>query len=164
MFREIDRPLSCEDYLDFAQMYANKVSGCRKVAVGSVIVKEGQIVALGANRGVPNLCKTMRGCMRVEKYGEDSKSHRNPEDCRAIHSEIDAICYAARAGISVEGAEIYVTRYPCESCAKAIIASGIRQVYYGGTAKISSQTEEMFDAHHVCCIYIPGWKEDNSDR
>lgn len=156
--------LSWKGCLDFAQLYANKVSGCNKVAVGSAIVKNGRIIALGANRGVPDLCKTQRGCLRVEKYGEDSKSHRNPEDCRAIHSEIDALCSAASAGISVDGASIFVTRYPCEGCAKAIISAGIKRVFYGGTARISQQTADMFDEYEVECTYIPDWKEDMSDR
>ena len=156
--------LGWKDCLDFAQLYANKVSGCRKVAVGSVIVADDTLISFGANRGIPDLCKTPRGCMRVEKYGDDSKSHRNPEDCRAIHSEIDALCSAAKRGVSVKEASIYVTRYPCEGCAKAIIAAGIKHVYYGGTAKISLQTADMFDKYGVECVYIPDWKEDGSDR
>ena len=158
------KQLSWTQFLDTAQEYANRVSGCNKVAVGSAIVKDGKLVALGANRCLPDLCKTRRGCMRVELYGEDSKSHRNPEDCRAIHSEIDAICSAASSGISVKGASIFVTRYPCEGCAKAIIAAGINCVYYGGTAQISEQTAKMFANYDVTCVYIRDWKEDNSDR
>lgn len=161
MLRKIDNPLTNSDYLDFAQMYADKTSGCNKVSVGSVIVKEGRMISFGANRCLPNLCKTIRGCLRVEKYGEDSKSHRNPEDCRAIHSEIDAL---SRIRESASGASIFVTRYPCEGCAKAIIASGISHVVYGGTAKISSSTAEMFEAYHVDCVHLPDWKEDHSDR
>lgn len=156
--------LDWKDYLDTAQVYANTLSGCRKVAVGSAIVNQERVIVLGANRAVPDLCKTSRGCLRVEKYGEDSKNHRNPEDCRAIHSEIDAICKAASSGVSVKGSSIFVTRYPCEGCAKAIIAAGIKRVYYGGTARISSQTSAMFESSGVDCIYIPDWKEDTSDR
>ena len=97
----MNRYMNERDYLDFAQLFAKKNSGCRKVAVGSVIVKDGQMISFGANRAIPNLCKTPRGCLRIEKYGEDSKSHRNPEDCRAIHSEIDAL---SRLRESAEGA------------------------------------------------------------
>lgn len=152
------------EYLDLAQYYADKVSGCKKVAVGSVIINQDKVIALGANRAVPNLCKTSRGCLRVEKYGEDSKSHRNPEDCRAIHSEIDAICNAAATGTSTIGGTIFITRYPCEGCAKAIIAAGIRQVYYGGTTLISPQTSDMFDKAGVDYAHVLDWKEDTSDR
>lgn len=153
-----------KDLLDLAQAYADKQSGCNKVAVGSVIFFEGRILAMGANRGIPDLCKTPRGCLRVEKYGEDSKSHRCPEDCRAIHSEVDAICSAAYTGTPLRGACIVVTRYPCESCAKAIIAAGIKSVYYGGTTEISAQTRELFDRYRVYCEHVHGWKEDLSDR
>lgn len=158
------RSLTWKDCLNMAQIYASELSGCRKVAVGSAIMNQGRVIALGANRAVPDLCKTPRGCLRVEKYGEDSKNHRNPEDCRAIHSEIDAICSAAALGHPVAGSSIFVTRYPCEGCAKAIIAAGIKHVYYGGTARISSQTSAMFESFGVDCTYIPDWKEDTSDR
>lgn len=156
--------LDWKDCLDIAQVYANRLSGCRKVAVGSAIVNQERVIALGANRAVPDLCKTPRGCLRVEKYGDDSKNHRNPEDCRAIHSEIDAICSAASSGVPVKGSSIFVTRYPCEGCAKAIIAAGIKKVYYGGTARISPQTAAMFETFGVDCVYISDWKEDKSDR
>lgn len=152
--------LRAEDYLDMAQMYADKVSGCCKVAVGSVVVKDDHMISFGANRTVPHRCKAA-GCLRVKKYGDDSKSHRNPEDCSSIHSEIDAF---ANLRESAEGATIYVTRYPCEGCAKAIISAGIKTVVYGGTAHISDMTEEMFEAYNVRYVWLPGWKEDLSDR
>lgn len=148
-----------KDYIDLAQAYADINSGCRKVAVGCVIEKNGNIVSMGANRAIPDLCKT-RGCLRVEKYGNDSKSHRNPEDCRAIHSEIDAI---SKAGVDLNGAHIFVTRYPCEACAKAIIVSGIKHVYYGGDAEISPQTISMFESNMVNYSHVEGYK-DGTDR
>lgn len=156
--------MTWKDYLDIAYLYAQKQSGCRKVQVGSIIVGHSKVLALGANRGLPDLCNTVRGCMRVEKYGNDSKSHRNPEDCRAIHSEIDAICNAAEAGQSTKDASIFVTRYPCEACAKAIISAGINRVFYGGTTKISKVTQDMFDKYNVVCVHVFDWMEDPSDR
>lgn len=152
--------LKLKSYLDIAQLYADNLGGCRKVHVGSIIVKNGRVIGIGANRAIPDLCEC-RGCLRIEKYGNDSKVHRNPEDCRAIHSEIDAI---ANLSERADGATIYVTRYPCESCAKAIVAAGIKNVWYGGTAKVSQQTMEIFDSEHVGCYHIRDWKQDNTDR
>lgn len=149
-----------EDYLDMAQMYADKLSGCTKVAVGCVIVKDERMISFGANRSTFHNCKN-RGCYRVFKYGDDSKSHRNPEDCSAIHSEIDALSNLRE---NAAGATIYVTRYPCEGCAKAIISAGIKEVIYGGTTQISDMTRDMFDEYNVRCIWIPDWKTDLSDR
>lgn len=159
MFRHMSDP----SYLDLAYHYAERMSGCKKVAVGSIIKGSGGIISMGANRAIPDLC-IGRGCLRVEKYGDDSKLHRNPEDCRAIHSEIDAITSAAQNGISTDCATIYVTRYPCEACARAIISAGINTVIYGGTTEISKQTQYMFDLYGIECVHTKGWKEDNSDR
>ena len=152
--------LNSEDCLDMAKTYADKLSGCCKVSVGSLIIKDGRILSFGANRAIPDLCK-IRGCLRIEKYGNDSKAHRNPEDCRAIHSEIDALSNLSNSAV---GATIYVTRYPCEGCAKAIISAGIKEVVYGGSSQISSITQDMFESYGVNCIWLPDWKEDLSDR
>lgn len=158
------KTLHSHDWLDIAQEYANRTSGCRKVAVGSVIVQDGQPLALGANRGIPDLCKTERGCLRMERFGDDSKAHRDPADCRAIHSEVDAIGYAARQGIRIDGATIYVTRYPCESCAKAIIVSGIKTVYYGGTAEASEDTKHMLETYGVDLIWLKNYGGESNDH
>lgn len=145
--------------MEMAKSYAEKMSGCQKVKVGSAIVKENAIVSLGANRSMPDLCSS-RGCLRVERYGDDGKAHRNPGDCRAIHSEIDAISHAKT---DLCGATIVVTRYPCESCAKAIISAGIKSVYYGGTTKMSDETIRMFESYGVDHHFVEGYRDD-SDR
>ena len=158
------KTLVTSQYLDMAYKYADCMSGCRKVAVGSVIVKNGSIRSFGANQAIPDLCRGVGGCLRVAKYGNNSKEHRNPADCRAIHSEIDAICMAAKMGNDIDGSTIYVTRYPCESCAKAIVAAGIKTVYYGGTAQISPETQEIFETYGVDCYFIDNWREDHTDK
>ena len=43
---------------------------------------------------------------------------------------MNAIIWAARKGISIEGATIYVTLEPCSECSKNLIASGIRRIVY----------------------------------
>ena len=69
-----------KDYLCMASSYAVIKSGCSKVQVGCVIVNSrGVIVSLGANKAIPNLCCT-KGCLRKELYGNNDKTHRNPED------------------------------------------------------------------------------------
>ena len=47
-----------------------------------------------------------------------------------IHAEMNAIIWAARKGISIEGATIYVTLEPCSECSKNLIASGIKRIVY----------------------------------
>ena len=147
------RAMSWTNWLDMANVYAGIMSGCTKVTVGSVIVKNGRALSYGANRAVPDLCQ-FRGCLRVEKYGDNDKTHRSPADCRAIHSEIDAICNARE---DLRGATIYVTRYPCEACARAIVSAGIMRVVYGRQQKISDETDRIFADGGVNVIWDKDW-------
>lgn len=153
-----------KECLTWAQEYADKNSRCKKVAVGSMIVPKGKkITILGTNITYPISCKSF-GCRRVDLYGEDSKNHRLPSDCRSLHSEIDAITQAAKFGLSLEGATIYVTRYPCEACARAIVNSGIKKVYYGREQVISEETKAIFNSMGVTVQQVKGWTYDDTER
>jgi dCMP deaminase len=46
-----------------------------------------------------------------------------------VHSELNAILNFA--GDDLSGCKIYVTLFPCNECAKAIIQSGIKEIVYG---------------------------------
>lgn len=52
------------------------------------------------------------------------------ELCRGVHAEQNAVSQAAYFGISVKGATIYTTTFPCSLCAKILINSGITDVVY----------------------------------
>lgn len=148
--------------LSRAQVYANAHSTCAKVKVASLIVNSDFVVTMGCNHGVErNCCK--EGCHRIEKYGENSKLHRLPSDCVSIHSEVDAICKAANHGVKLEGAAIFVTRYPCEACARAITQSGIRKVVYGRKEGISEMTEKMFDSAGIEVVHVEDWDYDDNN-
>ena len=152
-----------EFFLNLAQYHAETHSGCCKVTVGSILVDNIERPNLhieGANRTLPVSCRK-NGCLRVEKYGNNDKTHRNPDDCRAIHSEIDAISYAARSGISTEGMTIFVTRYPCEACARAIVAAGIKTVVYGRKQEIPDTSLGILNSAGIEVIHYSRWdKED----
>lgn len=139
-----------------ASQYAKLMSGCKKVQVGCLIVGY-DWVSFGANISVPNVCHS-DGCQRITLYGEDSKNHRNPEDCRACHSEIDALAKSFR---SPHGAEVYVTRYPCEGCARALAAARVAYVHYGRNQPISEQTMQIFDSANVQYTMESWWHEED---
>lgn len=134
-------------WLELANTYANMRSGCTKVKVGAVIIDEesDSLISIGANVSIPSICKS-HGCLKVEKYGDNSSKHRNPEDCRSIHAEIDAI---ARSTTNLKGKTIYVTRYPCEGCARVIVTTGITTVLYSGEEAISYLTRNIFDCNQI---------------
>ena len=88
--------------------------------VGCVITKDNRIVSTGYNGSCPKHphCST-HGHLMADDH------------CvRTIHSELNAILYAAKHGISLDGSTIYTTASPCYDCAKAIISVGIKRVVY----------------------------------
>lgn len=151
--------------LNSAQYYADQFTGCKKVAVGSLLLpyEPEYPVVYGANIAVPNLCKETE-CHRVEVYGEDSKEHRLPSDCRALHSEIDAITQAARRGIPTKYSTLFITRYPCEACARAIACAGVKLVYYGREQEISEETALIFKVMGVEVHHVPDWTYEDTTR
>lgn len=148
--------------LDEAQEYADIFSGCKKVAVGSMLIPAttDETRIFGVNCTLPISCRE-NGCQREELYGDDNKSHRLPSDCRAVHSEIDAITCAAKYGFATNRAVIIVTRYPCEACARAIVKAGIKAVFYGRQQEISEQTKNILKAGGVRVFWMKEWNYED---
>lgn len=48
----------------------------------------------------------------------------------AIHAEAKLIAEAAREGVALKGAHLYVTDFPCPVCAKSIATAGFSKLYY----------------------------------
>ena len=97
--------------------------------VGAVIVKDKHVLSTGYN-GAPagvKSCKEKCECLRKKLNIPSGTRH---ETCFAVHAEQNAIAQAARFGISVEGATIYVTHQPCTICTKMIINAGIKKVIF----------------------------------
>lgn len=119
--------LSWDEYFKEITLIVAKRSGCLSRQVGAVIVKDNRILATGYNAnplGVQECCD--KGyCLR-----KNNKSGENLEECYAVHGEQNAITQCAKNGISCEGATLYVTCMPCNTCAKLIINSGIKEVVY----------------------------------
>lgn len=62
---------------------------------------------------------------------ENSRIKDLIEFSRAVHAEMDAIIQSARKGNpSIQGSFLFTTTYPCHSCARHIVAAGIRAVYF----------------------------------
>lgn len=103
-------------------------STCLRRKVGAVLVKKGCVLITGANT-VTTGAKTCDevGCLRMKMYIPSGEHH---ELCRAIHAEQVIIAKAAKYGITLDGADLYVTCHPCAICAKMIVEAGIRTVYY----------------------------------
>lgn len=75
---------------------------------------------------------TCRGLRRRRTAGRDRQTRVMGllEFSRALHAEMDALLSAGRNGVSVRGAELFATTFPCHECAKLILGAGISRVLY----------------------------------
>lgn len=100
---------------------------CDRGYNAAVLVKDKRILAtgyVGSPAGLPH-CEEVGHEMHTV-VNEDGTSSRH---CiRTAHSELNAIANAARVGVALEGATIYCKFFPCYTCAKTIINSGIKRV------------------------------------
>jgi|UniRef100_A0A6C0BJN5 dCMP deaminase len=102
-------------------LLASSRSPCSRLHVGCVLVKNQRIISIGYNGFLPGVEH-----QSVIQMGSDGKEH----EMATVHAEQNAISYGANTGLSIQNATAYVTHYPCLNCAKAMYASGIKQVYY----------------------------------
>lgn len=95
----------------------------------------------------------------------DSRIKDLIEFSRAVHAEMHAILGASRvAGDRILNGKIFVTTYPCHSCARHIVAAGIKEVYYIEPYRKSlatrlhndSLSEAIEDADHVKLLQFDG--------
>jgi dCMP deaminase len=91
-------------------------SPCERLKVGCVLVKDNRLISMGYNGFLAGA--EHRSIIR---YGHEQAT---------IHAEINAITDAVKRGVSIDGAEAYITHYPCLNCFKALASSGIKKIFY----------------------------------
>jgi len=118
------KPSFDDIYMELAGTLANR-SHCVKAQVGAVLTKDTRIVSLGYN-GPPSGTHNCDMEWPTEGCPRDSKG-----SCSlALHAEQNAILYAAKNNISLNGCTLYVTLSPCIACARVIYTVGIKKVFY----------------------------------
>ncbi len=119
------RPSWDDYFLSLLPKIASR-SLCLRRQIGSVLVRDKTIISTGFNSPGKGLspCSV---CMREEK---GIPSGQQQQDCRASHSEANAIVLAAYNGISTKNSTLYVSTFPCSICARLIINAGIIRIVY----------------------------------
>lgn len=96
-------------------------STCDRKFVGAVVVRDRSILATGYNGSI-------RGLTHCDEQGHLMEDNH----CvRTVHAEANAIVQAARNGVRIEGASIYVTASPCWGCFRLIANAGIAKIVFG---------------------------------
>jgi dCMP deaminase len=107
-------------------------STCSRLQVGAVVARDARVLVTGYNgtpAGMPHCDHTCK-CDRVGiHYSACPASHAS--GCESsVHAEANAIAYAARHGVVLDGTEMFTTHGPCYRCAQLIVNAGVMRVSY----------------------------------
>lgn len=114
--------LSWDEYFMGIAILSAERSKDNNTQVGACIVNdENKILSLGYN-GMP------MGCNDDFMPWERDGNPLNTKYMYVCHAEMNAILNCPHGVL--DGAKVYVTLFPCNECAKAIIQSGIKEIVY----------------------------------
>lgn len=135
---ELDRPPRDWVLMNSAHLWARRGT-CSRAQVGCVISRNGRNLVSGYN-GAPagmDHCDHRCICMPVsegndlpKRWVEDRLCTAHEPCVNAVHAEANALAFAAKYGVGIEGAELHTTRVPCLTCAGLIINAGIIRVVW----------------------------------
>jgi dCMP deaminase len=128
-----------EYFMSVAHLISRRAT-CTRGHIGAVIVRDHNILSTGYNGAPSGLPHCNEINCRI--YRSTHPDGTVEENCvNTIHAEINAIAQAAKHGVSIKDADIYITASPCIHCLKVLINVGIRTIYYEKPYKIENISE-----------------------
>ena len=136
-----------EYFMNIAKQVASR-STCDRKHVGAVIVRDKTILSTGYNGSI-------RGMPHCDEVGHMME---NGHCVATIHAEANAVLQAAKNGVMIDKAEVYITASPCWPCFKMLANAGIKKIYYGEFYR----DERIFDVAKKLEIELVHIKVDQS--
>ena len=166
--KDIDKRPSWDDYFMEVANAISKRATCDRGKSGCVIAKDRQLIVsgyVGSPTGFPHCDEAGHQIKKVTHEDGEITEH-----CmRTVHAEQNAICQAARIGVSISGATIYTRMTPCRTCAMLLINCGIKRVVCERKYHQGEDSEKMFREAGIELVYkynehqqYSNKKEDNS--
>ena len=115
-----DKRIPWNQYFMLQAVLLSLRSTCERLWVGAILVRDKRVIAGGYNGAVSG----DDHCIDVGCYVVDGHC------LRTIHAEMNAVLQCSKFGIPTDGAEIYVTDFPCLQCTKSLLQAGIKKIYY----------------------------------
>lgn len=140
-------------------------SKCARLKVAALLVNDGRILCCGYN-GTPagqvncnELFKVEDGCHYLRSSIDENwqavteadwkEMHHEFAEKNEIHAEMNCIAQGFRHGINVENTDLVISLQPCDNCAKLIVASGIKNVYFVDTYDRNSNSINYLTSNGV---------------
>ncbi len=154
------RPSWDEYFMLIAKLVSTR-STCNSRPTGAVLVKDRQILATGYNGSMPGaphcsdqvLPDGRPYCHRRALHIADVDKYNF---CRASHAEANAIAQAARHGVAIKGATLYVTLELCYVCVKLLATAQIERVFFELPYE---SRDDLRDAYWKQAVEEAGFKE-----
>lgn len=115
-----DKRIPWNQYFMLQAVLLSLRSTCERLSVGAILVRDKRVIAGGYNGAVSG----DDHCIDVGCYVVDGHC------LRTIHAEMNVVLQCSKFGIPTDGAEIYVTDFPCLQCTKSLLQAGIKKIYY----------------------------------
>lgn len=145
LFNEIDRKTHRPDWDEYFMeivMAVARRATCNRGRSGCVIVRDKRILVtgyVGSPVGVLH-CDEVGHQMKTLIHEDGTKT----QHCvRTTHAEQNAICQAAKLGVSIDGSTLYCKMTPCSTCAKMIVNSGIKRIVCEKKYHAGQESEEL---------------------
>ena len=140
---EYKRP-SWDEYFTEIMKQVGTRATCNRGRSGCVVVKDKRLLVTGYVGSPP-------GVEHCDEIGHELKKtvHEDGKETnhcvRTTHAEQNAICQAAKMGISLDGATMYCNMVPCYVCAKMIITCGIKRVVANKDYHAADDSKKIFE-------------------
>lgn len=145
-----DERITWDKYFMLQAIMLAARSTCTRLHVGAVMVKDGRIIASGYNGSVSGTPH----CTEVGDLIVDGHC------IRAVHAEQNALMQLAKMGISADGAQVFVTDFPCVHCTKLLLQAGVIKINYLRNYHNDDFVSELLDEKNIAIEQV---KVDRTD-
>ncbi len=116
----MEKRMPWDQYFMLQAVLLSLRSTCTRLSVGAILVRDQRMIAGGYN-----------GSVSGDKHCIDDGCYMVDGHClRTIHAEMNAVLQCAKFGIPTDGAELYVTDFPCLQCTKMLLQAGVKKIHY----------------------------------
>lgn len=117
--------------------------------VGAAVVSDREVMLFAHNRHLPS----GHSPYALGDPRNNFSAGQKIELSTALHAEAGLIARSAREGMALEGADLYVTTFPCPVCAKSVVEAGFSRVFYAEGYSLM-QSQELFASHNIEVIRV----------
>jgi dCMP deaminase len=147
-----ERPSWDDYFMEVCDAIAKRAT-CDRGRSGCVIARDNQLLVtgyVGAPAGLPHCDDAGHPFKKILHEDGGVTTH-----CvRTVHAEQNAICQAAKRGVSINGATLYCRMTPCRTCAMLIINCGIVRVVCQRRYHDAEDSEAMLAAAGIRLEYV----------